>query len=121
MSEGALERGAARERALRRIDALEAELSAFAESVQATTAGLLAELAQARAAVEDLHTAVSAAAAPVDGAEQDVSEGARLVALDLVMRGVGRADAERELRSAFPDADPGRALDEAAATLGRRA
>lgn len=119
MSERALTADAAREQALRRIDALEAELRAFGESVQATAAGLLAELSQARAAIERLHVeAALPVAAVADDASADVSEGARLVALDLITRGVERADAERELRAAFPDADPGRALDEAAATLG---
>lgn len=119
MSDGAATPDGARDQALRRIDALEAELRAFGENVHTTTAGLLAELAQARSAVEDLHAATAAAAADAGDAGGGVSEGARLVALDLITRGVEREEAERELRAAFPDADAARALDEAAATLGR--
>lgn len=119
MSDGASTPDGARDQALRRIDALDAELRAFGESVHTTTAGLLAELAQARAAVDDLHAAATAAPAAADAAAGAVSEGARLVALDLMTRGVEREEAERELRAAFPDVDAGRALDEAAATLGR--
>jgi exonuclease VII small subunit len=114
MSERTSTPDAAREQALRRLDTLEAELKAFGEGVQATAAGLLAELSQARAAVEQLHSAAQAA----DAGAGEVGEGARLVALDLVTRGVERPQAERELTAAFPDIDPGRALDDAAATLG---
>jgi hypothetical protein len=119
MSDGTSTPDAAREQALRRLDTLEAELTAFGESVQATAAGLLAELSQARAAVEQLHSAAASAAQAANAGAGEVGEGARLVALDLVTRGVERPQAERELTAAFPDIDPGRALDDAAATLGR--
>lgn len=115
MSEGGSIDEGAREEALRRIDALEAEIAGFRDSVGATAAAMLTELALARAAVEQLH---AVAASENGGGETGVDEGARLVALDLMTRGVERAEAERELRAAFPGVDPRRALDEAAATLG---
>lgn len=117
--------------ALERLDAVERELAQLEESVRATTARLRGEVARARAAVHDLHGSAlapappapapepepaPAAAAPVADAEPQ-DDGARLVALDLVLRDVPRADAERELQASFPGSDAARLLDEAAASL----
>jgi hypothetical protein len=127
---------AAREDALARLDALEAELEQLSDHVRQTAARLRGDLARARASVHDLHAAgpVLPSGPPVpeppaeptplteppvggDAPEGD-EEGARLEALDLVMRGTDRAEAERELAAAFPGVDAGRVLDEAAAALG---
>ncbi len=117
--------------ALERLDNVERELAQLEESVRAASSRLHGELARARAAVHDLHASASApapavvearAAAEPDAAPESESEpeddGARLVALDLVMREVPRADAERELAASFPGSDAARLLDEAADSLG---
>ena len=113
-----------RAEALERLDVVERELAQLEESVRGTAARLRGEVARARAAVHDLHgsalTPPKPEAEPVapepDPEPQD--DGARLVALDLVMRDVPRADAERELQASFPGSDAARLLDEAAAGLG---
>jgi len=113
-----------RAEALERLDVVERELAQLEESVRGTAARLRGEVARARAAVHDLHgsalTPPEPEAEPVapepDPEPQD--DGARLVALDLVMRDVPRADAERELQASFPGSDAARLLDEAAAGLG---
>jgi len=118
-----------RAEALERLDVVERELAQLEESVRGTAARLRSEVARARAAVHDLHGSaltpppapapepvVDEPAADVDAEPQD--DGARLVALDLVMRDVPRADAERELRASFPGSDAARLLDDAAASLG---
>jgi len=117
-----------RAEALERLDVVERELAALEESVRATAARLRGEVARARAAVHDLHgSAVTPAApepepvAPALAPEPDLEpqdDGARLVALDLVMRDVPRADAERELKASFPGSDVARLLDDAASSLG---
>lgn len=117
--------------ALDRLDAVERELAQLEENVRATTARLRGEVARARAAVHDLHGSAVApprAPEPVHDPEpvpeeptpatEPQDDGARLVALDLVLRDVPRADAERELRASFPGSDAARLLDEAAASLG---
>lgn len=119
----------AREAALARLDALEAELEQLAEHVRQTAARLRADVARARADVHDLHGALPSGPPipephaeptprtepPVGGdAPEGGDEGARLVALDLISRGVERAEAERELTGAFPGVDAGRLLDELA-------
>ncbi len=136
---------AAREDALTRLEALEREVEQLADHVRAVTARLQADLSRTRASVHELHAAGGAARIepPVGGeapavadepppteptplaeppiggdAPEGADEGARLVALDLVMRGTDRAAAERELRASFPGVDAGPLLDEAAATLG---
>ena len=112
-----------RAEALERLDVVERELAQLEESVRGTVARLRSEVARARGAVHDLHgSAITPPPAPVvdapapDAAPQD--DGARLVALDLVMRDVPRADAERELQASFPGSDAARLLDDAAASLG---
>jgi hypothetical protein len=56
---------------------------------------------------------------PVGGdAPEGAEEGARLVALDLVMRGTERTRAEQELAQSFPGVDAARLLDEATRTVG---
>ena len=118
-----------RAEALERLDVVERELAQLEESVRGTAARLRGEVARARAAVHDLHGAAltpappAALEPPVGGDDptpepEPEDDGARLVALDLVMRDVPRAEAERELQASFPGSDAARLLDEAAAGLG---
>ena len=115
-----------RAEALQRLDVVERELAQLEESVRGTAARLRGEVARARAAVQDLHGSALTPPAPEPELEPAADEpdpepqddGARLVALDLVMRDVPRADAERELQASFPGSDAARLLDEAAASLG---
>lgn len=114
--------------ALERLDAVEREIAQLEESVRAVSGRLRGEVARARAAVHDLHASVPAPppgpavhepAAGGGDPEPEPDDGARLVALDLVLRDVPRADAERDLAASFPGADAARLLDEAGASLGR--
>ena len=115
-----------RAEALERLDLVERELAQLEESVRGTAARLRGEVARARAAVHDLHGSALTPAPPApepepvadEPAPEPQDDGARLVALDLVMRDVPRADAERELQASFPGSDAARLLDEAAAGLG---
>jgi len=115
-----------RAEALERLDVVERELAQLEESVRGTAARLRGEVARARAAVHDLHGSALTPAPPTpepepvadEPAPEPQDDGARLVALDLVMRDVPRADAERELQASFPGSDAARLLDEAAAGLG---
>ena len=102
-----------RAEALERLDVVERELAGLEESVRTTAARLRGEVARARAAVHDLHGSAmrpepppEPAPAPTPVADAPPTEpqddGARLVALDLVMREVPRADAERELTGELP-------------------
>jgi len=110
-----------RAEALQRLDVVERELAQLEESVRGTAARLRGEVARARAAVHDLHGSALTPPEPEPEPEPDPEpqdDGARLVALDLVMRDIPRADAERELQASFPGSDAARLLDEAAASLG---
>ena len=105
-----------REDALARIAALEARVAAHVQE-----AGALGdELAAVRAAVEAIpavpEPAPEPAAAP-DADDADLS-GARLVALDMVVRGVPRDEAVLRLAADFPGVDVATLLDEAATSRG---
>lgn len=135
----------ARDETLARLEALEQELEALAETVHQRVARLRGEIAHARGGVHELHAraatgerdvfedAEGAAAQddephaeptplaepPVGGdAPEGADEGARLVAFDLVTRGTGRDEAVLVLAESFPGVDAARVYDEAAAALG---
>lgn len=134
----------ARDAALARLEALEQELEALADTVRQRVALLRGEIAHARGSVHELHAATgerdvfddAAPAAPAQAAAEHVEptplaeppvggdapegadEGARLVAFDLVTRGTGRDEAVLVLAESFPGVDAGRVYDEAAAALG---
>lgn len=106
---------AAQQEPLDRLDALERELDLLAEQVTQSLSRLRAELSRARAGVHDLHASTST---PAPAAPAEAPEGARLIALDLVLRGVPRESAERELATGFPEVDAAALLDEAQASTG---
>ena len=112
-----------------RIERLDGELRRVAEAADALVRGAqdlraaldsladdLRELAREtadRAAVPETEPPASTAD---DGA---VPEGARLVALDMVLEGAPRDDVAARLREEFDLADPGRLLDDVYARVGR--
>jgi len=108
--------------ALARIDEVERELERLAAAVRAQTAALQGELAEIRLSVIALHShAVAASVAEPPGAgdaPQGSAEGARLVALDLIGRGVSADESKDRLREAFPGIDADRVLRDVGATSG---
>ncbi|CAB4341327.1 unannotated protein [freshwater metagenome] len=113
-----------RTEALARIEATERGLEQLAATVRASTSELQQELAQLRLNVIEMHNhAVSRPTPltepPVGGdAPEGSTEGARLVALDLVGRGVALDEAKQRLIDAFPGVDAERVLREVGATPG---
>ena len=136
---------ATRDEVLARLEGLEQELDALADTVRRTVARLRGEIAHARGGVHELHAsaavagerevfddagtepaaAVEQAAQPSPLAEPPVGgdapegadEGARLVALDLVTRGTGRDEALLRLADSFPGVDAASVYDDAVAAL----
>lgn len=98
--------------ALTRLDAVERELDALVEGVRAGASRLKADIARLRAGIEELS---EPAPVPEPLADPD-TEGARLVALDLVLRGTPREEAVLRLAADFPGVDAARLVDEARAT-----
>lgn len=135
-----------RDDALERLEALEQELDALGDVVRQRIALLRAEIAHTRGSVHELHAAAAVPAEletfddsgaapaepvaehaeptpltepPVGGDAPEGSEdGARLVALDLVMRETPRDEALLRLAASFPGVDAARVYDEAAGALG---
>jgi hypothetical protein len=115
-----------RSEALARIDTVERALEQLAATVRSQTAELQEELGQVRLSVIEMHShAVSKpiptplTEPPVGGdAPEGAAEGARLVALELVGRGITLDEAKERLREAFPGIDADRVLREVGATPG---
>lgn len=113
-----------RSEALARIDTVERALEQLAATVRSQTAELQEELGQVRLSVIEMHShAVSKpiptplTEPPVGGdAPEGAAEGARLVALELVGRGITLDEAKERLREAFPGIDADRVLREVGAT-----
>ena len=146
MTDPTREADGARDEALARLEALEHELEALADTVRQSVSRLRGEIAHARGGVHELHSRAAAAGVlvvfadaggepadppaghaeptplhepPVGGdAPEGAEDGARLVALDLVTRGTDRDEALARLSESFPGVDAGRVYDEAAAALG---
>ncbi len=104
---------------LARLDALEDELAALVATLRDGASRLRDEIAHVRASIEALpdprsepEPPAAAAGAPGD------AEGARLVALDLVLSGTPRDEAVLRLAAEFPGVDAAALLDEAGATSG---
>jgi len=110
--------------ALARIETAERALEELAASVRSKTVELQEQLGQVRLSVIEMHShAVSRptplAEPPVGGDAPEVStEGARLVALDLVGRGISLDESKERLGEAFPGIDAERVLREVGATPG---
>ena len=115
---------ASREAALARIERIERSLEQLAAAVRSETAALQVELGQARLSVIEMHgQAVSKPTPltepPVGGdAPERSAEGARLVALDLIGRGVGLQEAKERLSEAVPGIDADRVVRDVGATSG---
>ncbi len=115
-----------RSEALARIDTVERALEQLAATVRSQTAELQEELGQVRLSVIELHShAVTTPAStprtesPIGGdAPEGAAAGARLVALELIGRGIALEQAEAQLREAFPGIDAERVLSEVGATPG---
>ncbi|HEY5143626.1 MAG TPA: hypothetical protein VII98_09005 [Solirubrobacteraceae bacterium] len=101
---------------LERLDALEDELATLVATLREGAGRLRDEIARVRASVE----ALPGAPAPPPPAVADTgdAEGARLVALDLVLSGTPRDAAVLRLAAEFPGVDAAALLDEAGATSG---
>jgi len=109
-----------REEALARLDALEDELGALSASVREAAARLRRQIDDVRAGIEALPAPPADVADPPSAPHPDGSgqaaEGARLVALDLVLSGTPRDEAVLRLAAEFPGVDAAALLDEAGAT-----
>ncbi|MFM8761649.1 MAG: hypothetical protein ACKOQ0_05160 [Solirubrobacterales bacterium] len=115
---------AAREQ-LERLDRVEEQLGRLLDEVRAASAEIAAEIGRLRVELPDLAAEPAPAPAPSplseppvggDAPEGDV-EGARLVALELVMRGESDDEARRHLESAFPGVDAAAVLEKTRATI----
>lgn len=115
-----------RSEALARIDAVERSLEQLTATVRSQAAELQEELGQVRLSVIEMHSHAMTKPAPTPLTEPPVggdapegaAEGARLVALDLIGRGVPLGEAKGRLREAFPGIDADRVLREVGATPG---
>jgi hypothetical protein len=113
-----------RSEALARIDTVERALEQLAATVRSQTAELQEELGQVRLSVIEMHshavsklTPTPLTEPPVGGdAPEGSTEGARLVALELVGRGITLNEAKDRLSEAFPGIDADRVLREVGAT-----
>jgi len=110
--------------ALARIDAVERSLEQLAATVRSTAADIQQELSEVRLSVLEMHRHAVSKPAPApeaavggDAPEGNV-EGARLVALDLIGRGVGAEEAKQKLTDTFPGIDADRVLQEVSASAG---
>lgn len=115
---------AAREQ-LERLDRVEEQLGRLLDEVRAASAEIAAEVGRLRVELPDLAAEPAPAPAPSplseppvggDAPEGDI-EGARLVALELVMRGESDDEARRHLESAFPGVDAAAVLEKTRATI----
>ena len=114
---------------LERLDRIEEELNRLLAAVRGASAEIAAEIARLRVEIPDL----AAAPAPVaevpkrptplteppvggDAPEGDV-EGARLVAMELLMRGEDEQAATKHLEDAFPGVDGASVLAQTRETL----
>jgi len=110
---------------LERLDRIEGQLNRLLAEVRAASAEIAAEIGRLRVEIPDLAVEPAPAPAPTplteppaggDAPEGDV-EGARLVALELLMRGEGDEEARRHLEAAFPGVDAEAVLAQTRATI----
>ena len=111
-----------RSEALARIDAVERALEQLLATVRSQAAEMQEELGQVRLGVIEMHAhAVSQPTPltepPVGGdAPEGSTEGARLVALDLIGRGTAADEVKERLRETFPGVDADKVLRAVGAT-----
>lgn len=111
---------------LERLDRVEEQLGRLLDEVRAAAAEMAAEIGRIRVDLPELAVEPAPQPAPSplteppvggDAPEGDV-EGARLVALELVMRGESDANAVGHLAGAFPGVDAAAIIAETRATIG---
>jgi len=111
-----------RSEALARIDTVERALEQLAATVRSQTAELQEELGQVRLSVIEMHSHAVSRPAPAaepeagEDAPEGSTEGARLVALDLIGRGISTEQAKERLRETFPEVDADAVLRAVGAT-----
>ncbi len=110
---------------LERLDRVEEQLGRLLDEVRAASAEIAAEIGRLRVELPDLAVDPAPPPSPTplteppvggDAPEGDV-EGARLVALELVMRGEDEEQARKHLEDAFPGVDAAAVLAQTRATL----
>ena len=110
---------------LERLDRVEEQLGRLLDEVRAASAEIAAEIGRLRVELPDIAAAPAPPSAPTplteppvggDAPEGDV-EGARLVALELVMRGEDDEQARKHLQESFPGVDAANVLAQTRATL----
>ena len=110
---------------LERLDRVEDQLGRLLDEVRAASAEIAAEIGRLRVELPDIAVAPAPPPAPTplteppvggDAPEGDV-EGARLVALELVMRGEDDEQACKHLQESFPGVDAANVLAQTRATL----
>ena len=108
--------------ALARIETAERALEELAASVRSKTAELQEQLGQVRLSVIEMHSHAVSRPTPLTeppvggGAPEGSTEGARLVALDLIGQGIPAEEAKDRLRETFPDVDADKILRAVGAT-----
>ena len=108
---------------LERLDRVEDQLGRLLDEVRAASAEIAAEIGRLRVELPDIAAAPAPPPTPLteppvggDAPEGDV-EGARLVALELVMRGEDDEQARKHLQESFPGVDAANVLAQTRATL----
>lgn len=110
---------------LERLDRVEEQLGRLLDEVRAASAEIAAEIGRLRVELPDIAATSAPPPAPTplteppvggDAPEGDV-EGARLVALELVMRGEDDEQARKHLQESFPGVDAANVLAQTRATL----
>lgn len=108
---------------LQRLDRVESQLNQLLADVRSSAAEIAAEVARLRVEIPDLAAEAAQRPTPLteppvggDAPEGDL-EGARLVAMELVMRGEDEATAREHLGKAFPGVDAASVLAATRETL----
>ncbi len=102
-----------RAEALARLAALERSLGDLTQALRGGVARLQAEVEGLRSSIEEIPVPEQ----PVAADANTDADGARIVALDLMLRGTPRDEAVLRLAADYPGVDAAALLDEARATL----
>lgn len=108
---------------LERLDRVEEQLGRLLDEVRAASAEIAAEVGRLRVELPDIAATPAPAPTPLteppvggDAPEGDL-EGARLVAMELLMRGEDEETATKHLKEAFPGVDGAAVLAQTRETL----